>query len=169
MKYIIKSIVILVLLVSPFTAFGADAATGLFGVQMKLALQGKPQDQYFLGVMYEEGLGSQPDLKSARMWYEKSAQQNYPLAVAKIKELDNPKSVNKFTTPRETDNLYETNPGEKVKVRESKPKIISKNKIDTSTKFSRQEVIAKKEIEKKRRAWKRAMQKQSKYTEDAFE
>ena len=78
-------IVVLGLMAIPFSACSADAAAGLFIVQMKLALKGKAHDQYFLGIMYEEGLG------------------------------------------------------------------------------------AKKEIEKKRRAWRRAMSKQAEYAEDAFE
>jgi len=163
MKVITKFMVILGLIIVPLTVHAGDAASGLFGVQMKLALKGKPQDQYFLGVMYEEGLGAQQNLASARMWFEKSAQQNYALAIRKLKQLDSPKPAIK---PLEQDTLYETNPREKVKKR----KVVRKKvKVSTSTKFSRQEMIAKKEIERKRKAWLRAMSKQSQYAEDAFE
>jgi len=169
MKLITKLMVILGMLLLPFTIQAADVAAGLFGVQMKLALKGKPEDQYFLGVMYEEGLGAKPNMKSARMWYEKSAKQNYPLAVSKLKELDSPKPADK---PKDPDNYYETNPVEKAKViprAQAKTNTESRKKVSTSTKFSRQEMIAKKEIERKRKAWLRAMSKQAQYAQDAFE
>lgn len=162
MKVITNLMVILGLMAIPFTACNADAASGLFGVQMKLALKGKPQDQYFLGVMYEEGLGARANLESARMWYEKSAKQKYTLAIIKLKQLDNTKPTK--TLGKEPDTLYETNPREKVKKR----KVVRK-KVSTSTKYSRQEMIAKRELKRKRKAWLRAMNKQSKYAEDAFE
>jgi TPR repeat protein len=164
MKVITKLMIILGLLLVPFTVSADDAAAGLFGVQMKLALKGKPQDQYFLGVMYEEGLGAKANMESARMWFEKSAKQNYSLAIIKLKQLDNPKANAPEEDSQDVDNHYETNPVDKVK----RKKVVRK-KVSTSTKYSRQEKIAKREIEKKRKAWREAMRKQAQYAQDAFE
>lgn len=156
MKKLKIFVIILGLTVLPFAAFGADAAAGLFMVQMKLALKGKAHDQYFLGVMYEEGLGAKSNLKSARMWYEKSAQQNYALAIIKLKHLDNPKSAIKHDPFSKTENRPIK---KKVVYRTAKVKPV----------ISKEELAAKKEIEKKRRAWRKAMSKQAEYAEDAFE
>ncbi len=156
MKKLKIFVIILGLMAAPFAACRADAATGLFAVQMKLALKGKPHDQYFLGVMYEEGLGADVDIKSARMWYEKSARQNYTLAIKKLKQLDKPKPAPKRNPFSATEN---------------KPK--KKNIVRTTTKtkpgISKEELAARKELERKRKAWRKAMAKQAQYAEDAFE
>ncbi|MFV1993260.1 MAG: hypothetical protein ACC635_05090 [Acidiferrobacterales bacterium] len=156
MKKLKIFLIILGLVATPFAACKADAATGLFTVQMKLALKGKSHDQYFLGVMYEEGLGSDVDLKSARMWYEKSARQNYALAIKKLKQLDKPKPVLKR-------NPYATT--------ESNPKKTKIVRARTKAKpgISKEELAARKEHERKRKAWQKAMDKQAEYAEDAFE
>lgn len=156
MKKLKIFIIVLGLMAAPFAACKADAANGLFTVQMKLALKGKPHDQYFLGVMYEEGLGADVDLKSARMWYEKSARQNYTLAIKKLKQLDNPKPVIK------------RNPYAATVNKPKKTKIV-RAKIKAKPGFSKEELAAKKMIEKKREAWRKAMSKQAEYAEDAFE
>jgi len=156
MKKLKIFVIVLGLIAVPFAACKADAASGLFTVQLKLALKGKPHDQYFLGVMYEEGLGADVDIKTARMWYEKSARQNYALAIKKLKHLDNPKPVIK----RDPYATTESNP--------KKTKIV-RARTKAKPGISEEELAARKELERKRKAWRKAMDKQAEYAEDAFE
>ena len=46
----------------------------------KAAEQGSPEAQYYLGVMYYQGVGVEQDPQQARKWLEKAAVQEYPEA-----------------------------------------------------------------------------------------
>lgn len=52
-----------------------------------LAEQGEPQAQYQLGLMYEQGLGTDVDGQVASSWYQKAAQQQSPPAVSALAAL----------------------------------------------------------------------------------
>jgi hypothetical protein len=70
------------------TAVRADdqdpAQVKLFRIQEGLARAGDPEGQYYLGEMYENGLGTPPDRQSALIWYQKSAAQGNAKAAAKL-------------------------------------------------------------------------------------
>lgn len=56
----------------------------LFKLQLGMAEKGDPNSQYFLGEMYEYGLGTPPSLDGAFKWYAKAAEQGNPLAKRKL-------------------------------------------------------------------------------------
>ncbi len=61
-----------------------DADQRLFKAQQTMAAKGDPAAQYYLGEMYEHGLGTTTDLKQAFEEYEKSAAKGNPLAKYKL-------------------------------------------------------------------------------------
>lgn len=56
----------------------------LFQAQMMLAKRGDASAQYYLGEMYEQGLGTEPNLSEAFKWYDQSAKKGNRLATRKI-------------------------------------------------------------------------------------
>lgn len=68
-----------------------DPDQRLFQVQRGMAQKGDAFAQYYLGEMYEHGLGTEQSLAEAFVWYEKSAVQRNRLAqmkLAKRKEIE---------------------------------------------------------------------------------
>ena len=66
-------------------AAGIDNADErLFQVQQSLANQGDARAQYYLGEMYEQGLGTTQNLDEAFKWYAKAADQGDALAKRKL-------------------------------------------------------------------------------------
>jgi hypothetical protein len=68
-----------------------DPDQRLFRVQMSMAQKGDAFAQYYLGEMFEQGLGTKQNLSEAFTWYEKSAAQQNRLAqmkLAKRKEIE---------------------------------------------------------------------------------
>jgi TPR repeat protein len=61
-----------------------DADERLFKVQQSLANQGDARAQYYLGEMYEQGLGTTQNLDEAFKWYAKAADQGDALAKRKL-------------------------------------------------------------------------------------
>lgn len=61
-----------------------DADQRLFKAQQTMAAKGEPAAQYYLGEMYEHGLGTTTDLKQAFEEYEKAAAKGNPLAKYKL-------------------------------------------------------------------------------------
>lgn len=61
-----------------------DADTRLFLAQKALAEKGDKNAQYYLGEMYENGLGTQPSLDDAFHWYGIAATQGHRLARRKM-------------------------------------------------------------------------------------
>ncbi len=57
-----------------------DPAISVFWFQKKMATKGSPAAQYKLGTMYETGTGIPRNLTTAKMWYQKAAEQNYKSA-----------------------------------------------------------------------------------------
>lgn len=56
----------------------------LYQVQLTEAKKGDARAQYFLGEMYERGLGTTQNIDEAFKWYAKAAQQGDPLAKRKM-------------------------------------------------------------------------------------
>jgi TPR repeat protein len=72
-------------LVPAFVAIASDDAdVRLFQVQFALAKKGDAFAQYYLGEMYEQGLGTAQDLSQAFEWYEKSASKGNRMAKMKL-------------------------------------------------------------------------------------
>ncbi len=61
-----------------------DADERLYQVQLALALKGDPRAQYFLGEMYEQGLGTKQDTEEAFKWYATAAERGDVLAKRKL-------------------------------------------------------------------------------------
>ena len=53
----------------------------------RAALFGLPDGapEYMLGIFYQDGIGTVPDIEKAKYWYGESARKNNPNAVAKLK------------------------------------------------------------------------------------
>lgn len=68
------------------TGFSAPllADAGQFKLDMILAERGDPDAQYYVANAYEEGRGTQPDIKQAFEWYNKAAAQQHAAAQYKL-------------------------------------------------------------------------------------
>lgn len=60
----------------------------LFMAQERLAKKGRADAQYYLGEMYEQGLGTAQNLDTAFKWYKNSADQGHRLAKRKMAKRD---------------------------------------------------------------------------------
>jgi TPR repeat protein len=80
----------IILLLSLLTSVAAQAAgvddadERLFQVQQSLANKGDARAQYYLGEMYEQGLGTAQNFDVAFKWYAKAAEQGDALAKRKL-------------------------------------------------------------------------------------
>jgi TPR repeat protein len=81
-------VVLVALLAAAATAAGLARADEidkrLFQLQLKLAQGGDPNAQYYLGEMYEQGLGTEVNLEEAFKWYAKAAEKGHPYAKRKL-------------------------------------------------------------------------------------
>lgn len=68
-------------------AEGEDPYVKLFNVQQGMAKGGDPLAEYYLGEMYENGLGTKPDLEQALGLYRRSAAKGNVLAKRKLEEI----------------------------------------------------------------------------------
>lgn len=61
--------------------------TSGFKYMKRAALSGLPDGapEYMLGIFYQDGIGTVPDIEKAKYWYGESARKNNPNAVAKLK------------------------------------------------------------------------------------
>jgi TPR repeat protein len=87
MRDFLKRFACLLLLCFPVLSWAAgldDADERLFKVQSSMAQKGDPRAQYYLGEMYEQGLGTRSDLTQAFLWYDKAAQGGDALAKRKL-------------------------------------------------------------------------------------
>lgn len=73
-------------------AEGDDPYVKLFKVQQGMAEKGDPLAEYYLGEMYESGLGTPVDLDQALFWYKRSASKGNALAKRKIQEVEREKT-----------------------------------------------------------------------------
>jgi len=64
------------------------AAVNEFKSQMTLANKGDREAQYRVGEMYEKGLGTDPDLPLAIIWYSRASQQGDNRAAERLSALD---------------------------------------------------------------------------------
>lgn len=69
---------------TPMSFAADDPDLRLFKAQQAMAAKGDPVAQYYLGEMYEHGLGTKTDLKQAFEEYEKAAAKGNPLAKYKL-------------------------------------------------------------------------------------
>lgn len=67
------------------------AAVRRFQTQTTAAMQGKADDQFRLGQMYEKGEGTRTDLAMAYLWYNRAALQGHASAKEKTAALDKSK------------------------------------------------------------------------------
>lgn len=65
-----------------------DSSKKLFQMQLELANSGNAQGQFYVGRMYEQGLGTKKDLDMAISWYLRSAQQGFSAAKLRLKLLE---------------------------------------------------------------------------------
>jgi len=56
----------------------------LFQVQLTQARKGDARAQYYLGEMYEKGIGSSQNIDAAFKWYAKAAKQGDSWAIRKL-------------------------------------------------------------------------------------
>lgn len=70
-----------------FAAEGEDPYVKLFKVQEGMAKGGDPLAEYYLGEMYESGLGTKPDMEQALNLYRRSAAKGNALAKRKLTEI----------------------------------------------------------------------------------
>lgn len=63
-----------------------DPYERLFQAQLAIAEKGDAQGMYYLGEMYDHGLGTKEDRTKAVQWYTKAAQQGNPLAKKRLDE-----------------------------------------------------------------------------------
>jgi TPR repeat protein len=70
------------LLAFSMPAFASDAGT--FNAMMVLANQGDAEAQYHVGMMYNNGIGTQQDRSRAFEWFQKAAAANDPLGAYKL-------------------------------------------------------------------------------------
>jgi len=61
-----------------------DADERLYQAQLALAQKGDPRAQYFLGEMYEQGLGTEQNTEEALKWYATAAERGDVLAKRKL-------------------------------------------------------------------------------------
>ena len=85
-KYIAVAAVVFAL-TAPAHAAGDDVAVRLFNAQESLAARGDAQAQFYLGEMYEQGLGTAANPEQALLWYGKAAEQGHAMSKRKLKEL----------------------------------------------------------------------------------
>lgn len=65
-----------------------ESSRKLFRIQLELANSGNPQGQFYVGRMYEQGLGTEQDLDKALSWYLRSSQQGFSAAKLRLKLLE---------------------------------------------------------------------------------
>ena len=57
---------------------------GTFNAMVALANKGDAEAQYHVGMMYNNGIGTQPDIRQAFEWFQKSTASNDPLGAYKL-------------------------------------------------------------------------------------
>src|SRR4051812_45032196 len=68
-----------------FFPMAADANdTAIFNAMVALANKGDAEAQYHVGMMYNNGIGTQRDFKQAFEWFQKSTASNHPLGAYKL-------------------------------------------------------------------------------------
>ena len=80
MKLIALALLCLLMLAMPARANEADT----FRAMVVLADKGDAEAQYHVGMMYNNGIGTQRDLKQAFAWFQKSAASDHPLGAYKL-------------------------------------------------------------------------------------
>ncbi len=145
----------------------SEAYVNLFKIQLSLAEKGGAAEKYGLAQMYEQGLGTEPDMEKATIWYAKAAEQGDVRAKKKLKDLERAKQEAANAAKRAAEEAKrraqaeETAKAKKV----AKAKAAEKTRKDAEKKAKRSE----EEIAKRRKAAAAALANQQKHTEDPFE
>ena len=69
-------------------AEGDDPYVKLFKVQQGMAEKGDPLAEFYLGEMYQEGLGTKADLDQAIFWYKRSAAKGNAFAKRRLADIE---------------------------------------------------------------------------------
>jgi hypothetical protein len=80
MKFIALAFSCLLIFSTPAKASDADT----FNAMVVLANKGDAEAQYHVGMMYNNGIGTQKDPRQAFEWFQKSAASNHPLGAYKL-------------------------------------------------------------------------------------
>lgn len=87
-RYFILLPLLLMLAPAVPAAEGDDPYVKLFKVQQGMAEKGDPLAEFYLGEMYQEGLGTKADLEQALVWYKRSAAKGNALAKKRIADIE---------------------------------------------------------------------------------
>ncbi|MBE9515583.1 MAG: SEL1-like repeat protein [Proteobacteria bacterium] len=68
-----------------------DVSKSLFAAQLEQAKGGSAQGQFYVGEMYEQGLGTPKDIDKAKEWFRKSANQGFSAAKTKLRHIERSK------------------------------------------------------------------------------
>jgi len=78
-----KKLIICILLIFPITSFSEDEKK-IFQELKVVAENGSPEAQYHLGMLYNNGLGTEKNAEAALKWFKKSAEGGDPLGHYKL-------------------------------------------------------------------------------------
>jgi hypothetical protein len=96
---------LILLFVSSLATGGNDIWQNLFKEKLQEAKQGNSNAQFDVAAMYQNGRGVKSDLSKAMEWYNKSAEQDNPKAVSRLKLLEaNKERFNKTLVQAEKGN-----------------------------------------------------------------
>ncbi|MBI3570717.1 MAG: SEL1-like repeat protein [Gammaproteobacteria bacterium] len=87
-KFLILLPLLLLLAPAVPAAEGDDPYVKLFKVQQGMAEKGDPLAEFYLGEMYQEGLGTKADLEQALVWYKRSAAKGNALAKKRVADIE---------------------------------------------------------------------------------
>ena len=152
----------------------SEAYVNLFKIQLSLAEKGGAAEKYGLAQMYEQGLGTEPDMEKATIWYAKAAEQGDVRAKKKLKDLERAKQEAAKAAKRAAEEA-----GRRAKVEatakakkaaEAKAAAKAKKQAEKEARLSAKKAKRnKEEIAKRRKAAAAALANQKKQSEDPFE
>ena len=87
-RYFILLPLLLLLASAVPAAEGDDPYVKLFKVQQGMAEKGDPLAEFYLGEMYQEGLGTKADLDQAIFWYKRSAAKGNAFAKRRLADIE---------------------------------------------------------------------------------
>ena len=151
-----------------------EVYVNLFKIQLSLAKSdGGAGAKYGLGQMYEQGLGTEPDMEKATIWYAKAAEQGDVRAKKKLKDMERPKQGAANAAKRaaeEARRRVKTEATAKArKPTEAKAAAKAKKQVEKEAKLSAKKARPSEEEVAKRRRAAAALANQQKHAEDPFE
>lgn len=124
----------LMLAVTPVVpaAEGDDPYVKLFKVQQGMAEKGDPLAEFYLGEMYQEGLGTKADLEQALFWYKRSAAKGNALAKKRLADIEREQAAAEKAKQRAAERAREAAEARAQQKTEADTK--AKQKTDTKAK-----------------------------------